>query len=434
MDIVFPPGPPNTRESLLRFSRDPIAFFLKMMQSYGAFSYVRVGTRDTYVVCDPALVQRVYVDDLDDFDKDDHTKLASSPTGEGLVVLTGARHKLHRRIMQPLFTPSRIAEYADTVSVRTEQVLKTWQIGQVRDLETDLAGLTMGIVGEAIFGIHSNNLHIELMEAIGIFQRYAAESRYRSHFSDEYNANYHQAVARFEQIARNVLAQAQPNGCDFVSMMTSAVDPETGEKLTEQEIIDETRTLLLAGYETTVNMLVWTWYLLGKHPDIELQIRAELHKAVGDGPVTFNDLPKLRLLADVFKESLRLYPPIWLMGRRVVRPVELGGYHLPTDAVLAISPYVMHRNPEYFPEPETFKPERFATELPKNVYIPFGLGAHVCIGQHFALMEATLIMANVMRRFHLALPPGYVAIPEGLGTLKPKTKIMVTLEQQAGAK
>jgi len=217
-------------------------------------------------------------------------------------------------------------------------------------------------------------------------------------------------------------------------MMTSAVDPETGERLTEQEIIDETRTLLLAGYETTVNMLVWTWYLIGKHPDVEQQARAELHEAVGDGPVTFNDLPKLRLLANVFKESLRLYPPIWLMGRRVVRPVELGGYHLPTDAVMAISPYVMHRNPEYFPEPETFNPERFVVELPKNVYIPFGLGAHVCIGQHFALMEATLIMANILQRFHLALPPSYVAVPEGLGTLKPKAKIIVTLEEYVGAK
>ena len=430
MDIVFPPGPPNTRESLLRFSRDPIAFFLKMMQSYGTFSYVRVGARDTYVVCDPSLVQRIYVDDLDDYDKDDHTKLSTKPIGEGLIVLTGAKHMQHRRTLQPLFTPVRVAEYANTVLDRTDQMLKSWQPGQVHDLEDDLAELTMGIVGEAIFGIRSNSLQIELAESIGIFQRYSAETRYRSHFSDEYIANYHQAIARFEQITRTVLAQVQPNGHDFLSMMTSAVDPETNERLSEQEIIDEARTLLFAGYETTSNMLLWTWYLLGKHPDIEERVLAEVRQAVGDGPVTFSDLPKLKLLADVFKESLRMYPPIWLMGRRVVRPVELDGYHLPTDAVLAISPYVMHRNPAYFPEPEAFKPERFAAELPKNVYIPFGLGAHVCIGQHFAMMEAQLIVANVIQRFHLALPPNYVAVPEGLGTLKPKTKIMVTLEER----
>jgi cytochrome P450 len=433
-DNLVPPGPPNTRESLLRMSRDPIAFFLNVMQTYGSFSYVRIGTRDTYVVCDPALLQRVYIDDLDDYEKDDHTKLSFAPVGDGLFLLTGAKHRQHRRILQPLFTPTRIAEYAATVITHTDKMLKNWQYGQVHDLETDLAELTMGIVCEAIFGVSSNSLQSELSDAIGVFQRYSADTRYRSHFTDEYKAAYQGAITGFERIVSTLLAQVQPNGHDFLSLIANAADPDTGEKLSEQEVIDEARTLLLAGYETTSNMLLWTWYLLGKHPDVEKRVVTELRQIVGDRPVGYSDLPKLKLLADVCKESLRLYPPAWLLGRRVVRPVELGGYQLPTNAALAISPYVIHRNPAYFPEPEAFKPERFAVDLPKNAYIPFGLGAHVCIGQHFAMMEAQLILSSVIQQFHLALPPDYVAVPEGLGTLKPKTKIMVTLEQRAGFK
>ncbi|MHB8751402.1 MAG: cytochrome P450 [Aggregatilineales bacterium] len=433
IDNHFPPGPTNNRQALLRLSRDPIAFFLEMMQTYGEFSYVRVGSRDTYVICDPALLQRVYIEEVEVFDKDDHTKLSFAPAGQGLFVLSGAEHRQHRRTLQPLFTPIRVAEYADTVLTHTERMLKDWQAGQVHDLETDIAGLTMGIVCEAIFGIQSDSLRAEFAEAIAVFQQHSAESRYRSHFSDDHKARYQAAIAAFDRIVREVLAQKKPNGRDFLSLMANATDPETGQKMSDQEIMDEARTLLMAGYETTANALLWTWYLVGKHPDIETRVFDEVYRVADSRQVTHADLPKLELLTTVFKESLRLYPPAWLMGRRVTEPVDLGGYRLPTDAVLAISPYVIHRNPKYFPEPEAFRPERFEVDLPKYTYLPFGLGPHICLGQHFATMEALLILANVAQRFRLSLPTDYVAEPEGLGTLKPKTKILVTLEDRVAA-
>jgi len=319
------------------------------------------------------------------------------------------------------------------VIAHTHRMLSNWHSGQVHDLEADLATLTMGIVCEAIFGIRSDDLRTEFTAVMAVFQKRTAETRYKSHFTDVQNAAFQEAIATFDRIVRHVLAQVQPNRRDFLSLMANATDPETGQRMSDDEGRDEALLLLLAGFETTANALLWAWYLLAKHPHVEARVLAEIHGVVGDRTVTHTDLRQLELLSQVFKETLRLYPSAWIMGRRVWAPTDLGGYTLPADSVAVISPYVIHRNPKYYPEPEAFKPERFVVDPIKYAYLPFGLGPHICLGQHFATMEALLILATVIQRFRLSVPSDYVAVPEGLATVKPKTKILVTLEDRIGS-
>ncbi len=422
---VFPPGPTNRREILVRF-QEPLKFLVEIMETYGEMAYMKIGARDTYVVSDPDLIQRIFVEEPDKFDKPDHTKDVFSPIGQGMLIASGNHHKRHRRTLQPLFTPTWVAEYADIAITHTLRLVNTWQSGQMRNLEADMTGLTMSIIADAIFGIQAEELRAELSDAVSTLHRYTADTLGRNRLTPELKIEWQAAGAILDRIVRNVLVQYKPsNSRDFLSLMQNAVDPESGQGMSEQEIRDEALTLLIAGHETTANALTWIWYLLAKHPDIEAEVFAEVQHVVGDRTITYDDLSKLQSMALVFKEALRMYPPAWLIGRKALEPVELGGYIVPTNAVMVVPIYAMHRNSKYFPEPDVFKPERFLTEPKKYSYIPFGTGPRVCLGQHFATMEALLVLASIVQRYQFRFPANYVAIHEGLASLKPKLGPMV---------
>ncbi len=213
--------------------------------------------------------------------------------------------------------------------------------------------------------------------------------------------------------------------------MKAAIDPETGEGMLDKEIRDEALNFLMAGHETTENGLVWTLYLLAKHPAIEAQVRDEIRRVCGDRLLTVADIPQLQRLDRVLKESLRLYPPAWLLGRTPLEPVTVAGYTLEPESNLVLSPYVIHRNPRYFPEPEAFNPDRFLVEPVKYSYLPFGVGPHMCIGQAFATLEMTLTLVVLLQHYQFILPEGYLAEPEPMMTLRPKGGLRMELRQIA---
>lgn len=196
--------------------------------------------------------------------------------------------------------------------------------------------------------------------------------------------------------------------------------------MSDKQLRDEVMTLILAGHETTANTLSWTWYLLSQHPDVEDRLIAELETVLNGRPPTAADLPRLRYTEMIIKESMRLYPPVWVLeGRRAIEDLEIGGYYVPRGTTMLLSPWLAHRDSRYYPEPERFNPERwrgtFAKELPRYAYFPFGGGPRLCIGQPFAMMEAALLLATIAQRYRLVLCPGQAVTPQPSITLRPST-------------
>jgi cytochrome P450 len=217
-------------------------------------------------------------------------------------------------------------------------------------------------------------------------------------------------------------------------MLLEARDQETGEGMGDAQLRDEAMTLLIAGNETTAVALSWAWYLLSRHLEINNRLQEELDAVLGGRAPTFEDLPLLPYTTAVLKEAMRLYPPAWIFSRRPIEDDEIGGYRVPAGTTVLISPYVTHRNPEYWEEPETFNPERFEEEpsagRPEFAYLPFGGGPRKCIGDRFALVEGVLILAAVAQRYNLRLVQGHKVAPEPLVTLRPKGGIQVFLEER----
>jgi cytochrome P450 len=212
-------------------------------------------------------------------------------------------------------------------------------------------------------------------------------------------------------------------------MLLRVRDEETSEGLSDQQLRNETITFLLAGHETTANALTWTFYLLSQHPEAESQVREEVSNVLGDRAPTLADLPRLVFTKRVIKEAMRLYPPIWIIERRVIGNDAVGGFHLPAGSAVVIAPYALHRHPAFWEQPEKFNPARFEGRTPP-AYIPFGAGPRFCIGSEFAMLEAQLITAMVAQSFRLRLVPGHPMEPWPGITLRSRHGLMMTLHNQ----
>jgi cytochrome P450 len=240
-------------------------------------------------------------------------------------------------------------------------------------------------------------------------------------------------VFRIIEERRQLSPDARAKHGDLLTMLMEAQDEDTGEKMSDQQLRDEVMTIFLAGHETTANALAWTWYLLSKHPEIARKLRAEAVEVLGGRVPTFADVPRLKYTLMVLEESMRLFPPAWIIAREAAADDTIDGFKIPAKAIVVLVPYVTHRDPKLWENPEGFDPERFSPERAasraKYTYFPFGGGPRQCIGSNFALMEAQLILAMIAQRFRLDLVPGPVVEPEPLITLRPKGGIMMTLHQ-----
>jgi cytochrome P450 len=254
------------------------------------------------------------------------------------------------------------------------------------------------------------------------------------------NRQADQARQRLDSLMYRIIQERRASGIDkgdLLSMLLLAQDEEgDGSGMTDQQLRDEVLTLLLAGHETTANALTWTWYLLSQHPAAEAQLHTELDTVLAGRLPTVDDLLQLRYTRMVLAESMRLYPPAWIIGRRAVQDYEVGGYVIPARSIVIVCPYLMHRDPRYYPEPEVFDPQRWAPEAeaarPKFAYFPFGGGARQCIGEGFAWMEGTLLIATLAQQWQMRLVPGHPVALRPLITLRPKHGMRMVLHTRRG--
>lgn len=389
---------------------DPGRFFLACAHK-GGLVKVRMPTADPYVVTDPALIEEVLVTRNRSFKKDRMTRDLRHVVGDGLLVSDGEFWRRQRRLAQPAFHRERIQAYGEAMVAAARRRAQSWREGQVRDIHADMMNTTLEIVSATLFSSEvgqraAPEVEAALTEILARFSdwRYTLIPRF-DRLPLAQNRRYDAAVARLDALVYQIIAERRASGeraDDLLDMLMHARG-EDGAAMSDRQLHDEVLILYLAGHETTALALSWAWLLLSRNPSAWERLGAELDAVLGDRDPTVADVPALPYCDAVIRESMRLYPPAYSVGREALEDVELGGFRIPAGSQIWILQWAVHRDPRWFPDPERFAPERWEEDLlrklPRYAYFPFGGGPRLCIGNNFAMLEAVLVLATLARRF-----------------------------------
>ncbi|MFI9011387.1 cytochrome P450 [Actinosynnema sp. NPDC053489] len=402
----------HTVPLLLRRTR-----FTSSLHRYGDLVEVHIAGRPGYVVTDKELVHQVLVADAGNYERGRVFDKLRPFMGNGLVTSTGARHRRQRRMVQPAFHRREISGYVASMVRAATELVDSWQAGESRPIDDDMQLVAGTVVARALF---SDSLDApRLREFLRCNRVLVSQSTVRAMSPGlvgalplPANRRFDRAVEHVRRTVREVVAErrARPDGhSDLLSVLLAARDEDTGRGMTDEEVHDEVVTLFVAGVETASRVLAWAFHELGRRPDVESRVVAEVDEVLRGRPVEVGDLPELTCTRRVVNEVLRHYGP-WLLMRRPVTDVELGGVRLAAGTELIISPHALHHDPRSFPEPERFDPDRWlperAADVPRHAFIPFAAGVHQCLGSNFALAEITVVLATVLARVRLVPVPG----------------------------
>ncbi|MFE1934484.1 cytochrome P450 [Streptomyces sp. NPDC059474] len=411
--------------------------FLASLPAHGDLVEVRLGPSRAYLACHPELVRHVLLNPRV-FDKGGVFDKARQLLGNSLSVSRGEDHRTQRRMIQPAFHTPKIADYTAAVADDTRAAIGSWEPGRTLDLGDTMHALLMRVAARTLFstGIDEATIdearHCLRIVSHGIYKRTMAPLGIMEKLPTPGNRRYDRANARLRRIVDEMIRDRRRSGADLgdlLSTLLRAEHPETGEGLDDGEVLDQVVTFLVAGSETTASTLAFVFHLLGAHPEVEKRVHAEIDEALGGRSPTFEDLPSLEYTRGVITESLRLYPPSWMAMRVTAAETDLGGRTIPAGTMILYSAQALHHNPELFPDPERFDPERWlpdrAKEVPRGALLPFGAGSHKCIGDVLALTETALIVATIAGRWRLRPVPGTTLRPEPKATLEPGPLPMV---------
>jgi cytochrome P450 len=417
---------------LREFRRDMLGFYMRCARDYGDLVSFRLGPRRLYLLNRPEDIEEVLVANNRTFIKNYALRLLRPVLGNGLVLSDGAFWLRQRRLAQPAFLRDRIAAYGAVMAACAEEMLGQWKDGQALDLHAEMSRLSLRIAAKTLFDADVSGPAADVGAALeAVLETFNA--RLQSvlplplRIPTPANRRLIRAVRRLDEIVFPIIQRRRAGGedrPDALSLLLHARDEDDGKGMTDRQLRDEVMTLFLAGHETTANMLSWTWYLLAQHPEVESKLLDELRSVLGGRPPTAADLPRLRYAEMVLTESLRLYPPAYVIGREALQPCTVGGYELPRGGTVLMSQWVVHRDPRHFDAPESFRPERWADglarRLPKFAYFPFGGGPRVCIGNSFSLVEGVQVLAAVVPRFRFTLVPEVAVVAWPSVTLRPR--------------
>jgi cytochrome P450 len=448
MQLKGPKGLPLIG-NLLSFRKDPLGFLTKAAEEYGDIIPFRFGPRYIYLLKNPEHIKEVLLSKQNHFKKAKGLQTAKAVVGDGILTSEGEKHIRQRRLMQPHFQPKKISSYAEDMVQKSQTMLQTWADGEERIITDDMMKLTLAIIVKTMFSIDVKEDSLQGIHNIGhaieVGMKYVA--RKSSSFIDipekipnKSKLEFHESkrlldVTIFSIIKDRRQSSANETNEDLLSMLLAAKDSDDGTGMSDEQVRDEVMTIFLAGHETTANTLSWTWYLLSLHPEVEQKFSAELDAVLGGNPPTVDDLKNLPYLNNLIWESMRLYPAVWAVNREVVETVEIGGHTFKPGETLMMSQYVMHRNSQFFENPLKFDPGRFdgnlLKQIPQYAYFPFGGGPRICIGNHFALMEAALLLATIGQRYKLRLIENHPPVePEPLITLRPKGGLRMIISKR----
>jgi len=363
--------------------------------------------------------------------------------GGGLLTAEGDAHKRQRKIIAPGLNKKEVVHYADTMVRQVADLEASWRDGTVVDVLAEMSRLTVGIASETMFGTDESGHAAAINEAVETTLDYIANGvaslvRLPLSWPLPRHRRMRRAVAELDRIVYGVIAarrRGPPSRDDILGMLLAAQDDDDGTALSDAQVRDEVATLLVAGYETTASALTWTFYLLGRHPQIAERLFDEVRAQLGDRQPTVADLSGMPFAMQVFKEAMRLYPPGYMVGREALEDVEIEGHRVPKGSTVLVNIYGLHRRPDYFPDPDRFDPDRFEPErekaLPRGAFLPFIDGPRVCIGYHFAMMEAHLLLTHLVNRVEL-VPISDAAVPPlPRVTLRPSRAVQMRVAQRS---
>jgi cytochrome P450 len=445
--LAFPPGPSQLAALRGMYGGSDLSnlsrFLTRLAEKYGAVSSWRVGRRRFYFTPEPALVEEVLVTRSRDYIKGIGTQRLKPLLGEGLLTSEDPFHLRQRRMMQPAFHRERIAHYGETMVSATQAHASAWENGTELAIDAEMMRLTLGIAAATLFSANVSSQANTISDALsGVMHAFPAtlsplhSIREKLPFYVE-PRRFAESRARLDAVIFQMIAERRRDGSagevnDLLGMLLAARD-EDGTPMSDEQIRDEALTIFLAGHETTANALAWTWYLLAEHPAVEARLHEEIDRVLGDRTATAEDVPRLTYTHDVVAETMRLYPPAWGLGRKAIRETKLGPWTIPEGALVLVTPLVTQRHAQWWPQPHTFRPERWAEDAkgrPKFAYFPFGGGGRLCIGEPFAWMEAVLIVATIAQRWRFIRTETGPIEMQPLVTLRPKTAVKVRAERR----
>src|ERR1700730_7395580 len=438
----FPAGPSEglRRWSLGPLNDNPLEYFTKGAREYGDIAGLRVLNFRSIFINHPDLIEEVLVTNARKYSKGRVLRANRHVFGEGLLTSEGDFWLRQRRLAQPAFHRARIASYAATMVEYTQRMLNGWRGGEERDAHQEMMRLTLQIVSKTLFDADVERDAQDVGKSLELLLEIGANFR-RTIFVPHWlptptNLRMKREVSQIERILYRIISERRASGRDagdLLSMLLAAQD-EDGSRMTDKQLRDETITLFLAGHETTASTLSWTWWLLAQNPRVEAKLHAELDAVLGGRTPTFADLPNLPYTGHVITESLRLYPAAWGLARVAIENHEIAGYPVTKGMGVAMAQWVVHRDARWYEAPEEFRPDRWEGDLlkrlPKFAYFPFGGGPRQCIGNAFALMEASLILATIAQKFRLHLVASHLVVPLASIALRPRHGVRFTLERR----
>ncbi|HXX96720.1 MAG TPA: cytochrome P450 [Candidatus Bathyarchaeia archaeon] len=467
--LDYPPGPhsilPN--KLLRKFMNDPIKTLMDIAHTYGDICHFKFGRQHIYLLNNPDYIEGILIRDHKNFIKSRGLQVSKRLLGEGLVTSEGEYHDRQRRLIQPTFHPNRIKGYGDIMASHAVRMQERWKDGSTLDIHNEMMHVTSEIISKAVLGSDIKAEEDEVGVALQTCMEYF--NRLQMPFGEliekipilPINKGYQSAKKKLDSIVYSMIKEHRDNESkrvyhkedreicpknqhmskptDLLYTLLQAQDTEAGiGRMTDLQLKDEVMTIFLAGHETTSNALTWTFYLLSQHPTTDDRLYAELCSILGDKDAkripTVEDMPKLEYTEKVFRESMRLYPPAWTLGRRAINDYKVDKYVIPAGSVILMSQYVMHRDSRYFSDPDVFYPDRWTKEamlhLPRFSYFPFGGGIRGCVGEPFAWMEGILLLATICRHWKMHHDKDHKVGLKPLITLRPKYGMRMKLESR----
>src|SRR5215212_3954990 len=477
--IEYPPGPHSIlpHKLLRKFIHTPIKTLMDIAYTYGDIAHFKFGRQQhVYLINNPHYIEDILIRNYKNFIKSRGLQVSKRLLGEGLVTSEGEYHDRQRKIIQPAFHPNLIKRYGDIMTTYAVNMCQRWEDGITLDIHKEMIHVTSAIISKAVLG---SDIKLE-EESDEVGDAFLTCAEYFNHLLMPFgeliekipvlpiNKGFQAAKKKLDSIVYSMIKEHRDNESkgmssssqrrgDLLYTLLQAQDAEAAiGRMTDSQLRDEVMTIFLAGHETTANALTWTFYLLSQHPDIERRLYEELYSVLGkdnnnnnndDNGVnhskdctatprlpTISDITRLEYTEKVLRESMRLYPPAWTLGRQALTDYVIDKYVIPSGSIILMSQYVMHRNPQYFPNPEDFDPDRWTKEfksvLPRFSYFPFGGGIRGCVGEPFAWIEGILVIATIYRKWKMHHDPKHKVDLKPLITLRPKYGMRMKLERK----
>jgi cytochrome P450 len=444
-DIMARPLPPGPAPhwllgNLPEFRRDPLAFLSHCARTYGEVACFHILRTPVYLLSNPEHIASVLSTNSRSFVKGRSIRALYPLLGQGLFTAEGDRWLRLRKMNQPAFRPDRTGPFAAAVLDCTRRVAAGWRAGDTLDVYAVMNDLTVRIVARALFGMDFEGDAAEVGAALhSILKQFRSQldtaMLIPAGFPTPGNLRMRRALRRMEDIVYRVIRErraAALRADDLLSALMYPEDPATA--LNDRELRDEVMTFLVAGHETTAVALTWAWYLLSGHPEADSRLASEIDALIGNRPVSLDDLRGFAYARAVLLETLRLYPPAWTTPRVAIADCSIGDYSVPAGTSVTMSQWVMHHDPDFFPDPLGFQPDRWQggllTRLPRYAYFPFGGGPRGCVGEPLAMVEALLILITIAQRFRLRPASRQVIEPWPTLTLHPKGPVNMRIEER----